>query len=290
MDPLTDIDPSRFPRPVRWLSIAALGFLLTLAFALWLFPYPRLAGALSDRSEVLAGIPLQFNDLGPTFGFGGFGIEATQVRAKLPRGETLVIPRIAIRPAFSFGWLVGEPSVFLDLEGGGLGNVRGLITFSAGGGFDGSLERIALALLPLEQALPNLHMEGHVSGEANVAIDATGQPQGRLNFEATEGIIHAPEMPIGIPFKTFIGKLDLGGEDYAVVEILELTGPMLYARAVGTIGRSDPPGNGPLDMELELKPIGRAITPALQDLGIDAKPGKPTTLQITGTLLRPTFR
>ena len=290
MDSLTHIDPSRFPRPVRWLSIAALAFLLTFAFTLWLFPYSRLSGALSDQSEVLAGIPLHFNDLGPTFGFGGFGIEATQVRAKLPRGETLVIPWIAIRPAFSFGWFTGEPSVFVDLQGGGLGNLRGRISLGAGGGFDGSLERIALALLPFEQALPNLHMEGHVSGEADVAIDAAGQPKGRLNFEATEGSIQAPGMPIGIPFKTFTGKLDLGGEDYAVVEILELKGPMLDAKLFGTVGHSEPPGNGPLDMELELKRVDGALAPALQQLEIDTKPGKPTTLQITGTLQRPTFR
>lgn len=290
MDALADIDPSRFPRPVRWLGLAALGSLLTLLFALWIFPYPRLAGALSDRSEALVGIPLHFNDLGPTLGLGGLGIEATQVRATLPRGETLVIPRVALRPAFSFGWLTGNPSIFVDLEGGGLGNIEGSIALGAGGGFDGSLERIALALLPLEQVLPNLQMEGHVSGQVDVAIDAAGHPEGRLDFEAVEGSINAPGMPIGIPFKTFTGKIDLGGEDYAVIEVLELTGPMLYAKAVGTVARSEPAGNEPLDMELEIKPIGRALAPALRELGIDAQPGKPTTLQITGTLTRPTFR
>lgn len=290
MDASTDNDVGRFPRHVRWLGIIALGLALTLLFAVWLFPYPRLARALSDRSEALVGIQFHFNELGPTLGLGGIGIEATQVRATMPRGETLVIPRIALRPAFTLGWLTGNPALAVDLEGGGLGKLEGDVSLGATGGFVGSLERVALPLLPLEQAVAGLHMEGHVSGKVDVTLNAEGEPEGHLDFEAVDGSIDAPGMPMGLPFKTFTGKLELGGEQYAIVEKLEFTGPMLYAKAVGNVGHSEQAGREPLDMELKLRPVANGMLPALRELGIRAKAGQPTTLQITGTLSRPTFR
>ena len=133
-------------------------------------------------------------------------------------------------------------------------------------------------------------MEGHVSGKVDVILNADGEPEGHLDFEAVEGSIDAPGMPMALPFKTLTGKFELGGEQYAIVEKLELTGPILYAKAVGNGGRAKQAGRAPLDMELKLRPISNSMLPALRELGIRAKAGQPTTLQITGTLSRPTFR
>ena len=178
----------------------------------------------------------------------------------------------------------------VDLEGGGLGNLVGDVGLGSGGGFDGTLQNIALPLLPLDQVVSGLDMEGHISGDVDVSTDEAGRPSGRVDFEAVDGVINAPGIRVGIPYKTFTGKIELGGEHYAAVELLELSGPMVYAKTVGTVAHAEVAGTEPLDMKLELRPIGQGIGPVLQQLGIEATRGQPTTLDITGTLSRPTFR
>ena len=89
------------------------------------------------------------------------------MRAVLPRGETLSIPSIRIRPAASLSWLRLSPAFVLDVDGGGLGNIRGDVLLGRAAGFDGKLESVNLALLPLEQLVPDLAMDGGVD-----ALDA----------------------------------------------------------------------------------------------------------------------
>lgn len=285
-----EIDVGLFPRSVRWPALALLALALTTLFAIWIFPYARLARAISARSEALVGIRLELGDLAPELGLAGPGLAATNVRATLPRGETLLLPRVFLRPALSLRWLRGAPSFAVDLDGGGLGTLDGEVAVGAGGGFRGTLDGIALALLPLDQAVPGLSMEGRVSGDVDIATNDAGRPEGRLAFVASDGNLVGPGLPIAVPFARFEGDLELGGAVFAQVAKLELDGPMLFASATGTVALAEVAGQEPLDLALEIRPIGDDLAPILAGLGIPAQAGQTTKLRITGTLARPTFR
>ena len=286
------LDPGAglLPRSVRWPTLALLAGVLTTLFAIWIFPYGRLARAISDRSEALVGVQIELDDLAPHLGLSGLGLAATNVRATLPRGDALLLPRVFLRPALSLGWLRGEPSFAVDVDGGGLGRVAGEIAVGAHGGFRGDLDGLALALLPLDQAVPGLSMEGRVTAAVDVATGDAGRPEGTLVFHATEGNLMGPGLPIAVPFARFEGDLALGGDVFARVAKLELDGPMLFASATGTVALAEVAGQEALDLALDVRPAGRALVPVLRDLGIDAQPGQTTRLAITGTLARPTFR
>ncbi len=277
-------------RPIRWLGVALAAVVLTTVFAVARFPYDRLARTISDRSEALVGIRLQIADLGPSLWPASFGIIASDVRAVLPRGETLVIPSIRIRPSWSLGWLRATPALLLDVEGGGLGDIAGELTLGPSGGFDGGLEAVNLALLPLDQLVPGLAMEGEVNAVAELALDEQGDLLGTVTFRAAEGSLSAAGMPVALPFESFEGELEFGGEHFARVAKLALRGPMLDANADGTVGRAVQRGSEPLAMTLSLRPKGDALRPMLRQLGVTFTPAGTAELQITGTLSRPTFR
>jgi len=278
------------PRPLRWLGLAVAAFVLTGFFAVLRFPYDRLATTLSDQSESLTGIRLVLSDLSPSLWPGSMGLVATEVRAVLPRGETVVLPSVRVRPAVSLSWLLGAPSLYVDVRGGGLGTVEGELTLGSGAAFDGSLRGVNLALLPLDQLAPGLGLDGVVDGDIDVANDAEGHPSGHVGFEAARGSFAANGLPVAVPFDSFVGDLRLGGEHFARIEKLELRGPMLDATATGTVGRAAVRGSEPLAVELDLLAKGNGIQPVLQQLGVPVGRGGRSRLQVTGTLARPTFR
>jgi type II secretion system protein N len=278
------------PGALRGLGIALAAVLLTLAFAIGRFPYERLADTISNRSMGLVGIELQLNDLRPSLMPGRVGMMAIDVRAVLPTGDTLLLPAVRIRPAASLSWFRGAAALYIEIEGGELGDVAGELILGPAGGFDGALDRVNLALLPLDQLAPDLALEGRMDSVIDVSSDAEGNLQGSLSFRATEGFFGASGLPVAIPFESFEGEIALGGEVFATIERLELRGPMLDADATGSVGRAARRGAEPLAVVLELRPRGRGMRPLFRQLGIEAGPNGATELQITGTLSRPTFR
>jgi len=274
----------------RALPVALAAVLLTSSFVAWLFPYERVAGALSERATAWTGIELHFGEVGPALSWGGVGIEALDVRAALPRGDTFVLPSLFLRPAWSPRWLIGDPQLVVAVDGGALGTLDGTVGLGGSGSWDAELASIRVGILPLELAVPGLFMEGTLSGTVRVALDDAGQTAGELSLEFTEGSLQAPGLPLPLPYERLNADIELGGDVTATVRALAIAGPVMSATLAGTVGRAEQRGREPLSLEMQIQKVGRALQPLLRDLGIELASAGPTRLEITGTLDRPTFR
>jgi type II secretion system protein N len=275
---------------VRGLALALAAIVLTLLFVAWLFPYERVADRLSDRATSWSGIELRFEDVGPTLSWGGVGLEAVDARATLPRGDAFVLPRLFLRPAWSPRWLLGDPQLVIQIDGGTLGRLDGVVGLGRGGSWDARLEDVRVGVLPLDQLVPGLAMEGLLTGRIEVARDDAGLAAGQLEVAFEDGSLQTPGLPIAVPYERLSADIGLGGEVAATVRALALAGPMLSATLSGTVGRGARPGAEPLDLDMQIQRVGRALQPLLRDLGIELARAGPTRLEITGTLARPTFR
>jgi type II secretion system protein N len=212
------------------------------------------------------------------------------VRAVLPRGDTFVLPRLFLRPAWTPRWLLGDPRLVVAIDGGTLGQLDGVVGFRHGGSWNARLVDVRVGVLPLDQAVPGLSMEGQLSGRIEVARDEAGAPAGSLELAFREGSLLAPGLPLPLPFERLDADIVLGGDVAARVRALAIAGPVLSATVDGTVGHADTPGEEPLVLEMQIQRVGRALQPLLSDLGVELARAGPTRLEITGTLARPTFR
>ena len=117
-----------------------------------------------------------------------------------------------------------------------------------------------------------------------------GEPVGRIEVEFTEGNLMAPGLTLPLPYERLSSDIELGGEHWATVHALAVAGPMLSATLEGTVGRAAQRGTEPLNLDMQIQRVGRALQPLLSSLGIDLSPAGPTHLEIIGSLARPTFR
>ena len=274
----------------RAIQLALLAVALTTLFVALLFPYERIASSLSARATRWTGIELEFEEVGPTVSWRGLGLEATDVRATLPRGDSFVLPSVFLRPALSLRWLIGDPQLVFDIDGGVLGEVDGQIGLGSGGSWNARLHDIRVGVLPLAQIVPGLALEGQLSGRFAFRRDDEGRPAGELDFDCREGSLMAPGLPLPVPFERLQGKIEFGGELAANIHALALSGPVISATLSGTVQRAPRPDAQPLEMAMQIQKVGRALQPLLLELGLELAEAGPTHLQIRGTLGRPTFR
>jgi type II secretion system protein N len=260
------------------------------AFVLLSFPYDRLAAAISDRAEAWAGVHLEIEEIGPTLSWGGVGIQARGARIRLPNEEPFVLSALFIRPSWTLSWLTGRPRVFIEIDGGPLGGLQGSIGLGRRGGASTRLEAVRVDVLPLENLVPGLDMEGTVTGDIDVTLDAEGNPEGTVDIQFTDGNLAAPGLPLALPFDQIKASIALGGEHVAVIEELSVRGPLLDATIRGNVARAERRGDEPLDLEMALERVGPVIQPFLQQLEIPLARQGTTTLEISGTLGRPTYR
>lgn len=274
----------------RAFAVAVAAVLLTGAFTVWSFPYERVADSLSERATAWSGIEFEFDDIGPTLSWGGIGLEARNVRATSPQDDGFLLPSVFLRPAWSLEWLRGDPQLALQIDGGELGQLDGVAGLGHGGSWDARLEDLRVAVVPLDQWIPGLSMEGQLSGRFVVELDEAGRPRGELEVEFSSGSLTAPGLPLPLPYERLNGDIALGGEAFAVVRTLTIAGPMLNASLSGTIGYAEQQGAEPLELDMQIERAGRSLRPFLRRLGITLSRKGPTRLQITGTISRPTFR
>ncbi|MEE2662510.1 MAG: type II secretion system protein GspN [Myxococcota bacterium] len=274
----------------RALSLAFAAIALTALMAAWLFPYQRVAYLLSAHASVWTGFELQIGELGPTLSWAGPGLEARNVRATLPGGDSLVLPSLFVRPAWTPRWLIGDSRLAIAVDGGALGRFDGQVGLGSGGSLSGRLDEVRVDLVPLDQLVPGLSMKGLLSGQVELAVDEEGEPVGRLEVEFSDGSLLAPGLPLPLPYERLSSDIELGGETRATIHALAIAGPMLSATLEGTVGRAALRGAEPLNLDMQIQRVGRALQPLLSSLGIELSPAGPTHLEIIGSLARPTFR
>jgi type II secretion system protein N len=252
------------PRALRWLGPPLAGLVLVAFFVFLGFPWERVRDFVARAASEASGARVSFAELSPGLSAGGPVLVARGIAIDAG-GRSHRVDEARLRPAWSTGWLLGRPALFADLRAPE-GRVAGTFRAGAEPGFDGRVEEVALARLPLESLLPALTLDGVASADVDLRRTAAG-PAGRVELEVRDGSLALPGMPMALPFERLVADVELGGEVLARLSQVSFDGPMLALQGSGTLGAAADPMDAPLDLALELEVREPAARPALQSLG-----------------------
>ena len=271
----------------RIAAILFAGLILTSFFIYMGFPYDRLASTIQSRVESTYGIRLDLGEVGPRPQLLGPGLQARPVRVTQPDGEVIALDRLLLRPAWSLSWFSGRPALHVLMEGP-TGTAEGTVTLGDLPGWSGELSGLDLEQLPLAEFAPGTALRGEGTARAEIVIGAQGL-EGPFQFEASEGSIAHPQLPMDLPYEKLTGALILGGEQRAVIESMQLESPMFSASVTGTVGHGSSFGAAPLNLEVELEASG-AVQGVLNSQGIEMGRDGKLKMHILGTPSRPIVR
>ena len=274
------------PFLARFVAIPLVGLLLFLLFLHLGFPYDRLAGLVAAQLGRATQSQIEIAELTPRLSLGGPGLEATGLTAVTRSGARIQFERAFLRPAWSLAWLRGNPAIYVDLAGT-LGEAQGVATLRRPG-FRGELHGIELAHVPVGAALPGGSLRGVADVELDLALGEAG-PEGSSDFQVANGALGLPGLALQIPFTSLVGELRLGGDNLAELANLELEGPLVSARASGTLGHAARVEAAELKLELDLT-AQPGLRGPLQAAGIALAADGTAKLQVTGTPGRPQIR
>ncbi len=263
---------------------------LTLVFLILGFPFDqvgeRLVGSLSSasRSEIV------FVELSPFLSLYGPGFEATGVLIVGSDGSQLALDHLKLRPAWSLAWLRLAPALHVDADGP-LGRVVGTAVVDASTpAFHGELESLKLAELPVAALWPDLVLTGTLDADIDLALtEGAAGPNGTVVFEARDGGISAAGQPLGLPYETLTGELELGGDALVRIVSLEAKSPLLTAVATGEIGMNEYFSAAPIDIDIEIQAQPLSIS-TLRGMGIRIDKKGAGRVHIGGTPSDPVIR
>lgn len=269
----------------RALAIAAAAVALTTLFLIAGFPYDRLAPRAEAAIEAATGTRVSIGELGLVFTWVTPQVKALDVDVTWPSGQKASFESVRVRPAWSTSWLRGAPALVVGLRSQ-LGQLDGTVTAGAAPAFDGEIRNISLALLPLENVAPGVQLEGRADAKIDVEMAEAG-PQGTVHFDAQEGSLTLPLLPIGIPFEKLSGDIALGGETLAKLDGFDLSGPLVGLQASGTIGQSPALHLAPLALQARIEAREPAVRSMLQSQGVALDANGSAAVEIGGTIASP---
>jgi type II secretion system protein N len=271
------------PRALRIGGLVLAGMLLTGFFMYLRFPYERLVDSLTAALEREQGVRLEVGTVGPSLLWLGPGIAADGVRLTPPGGTELDFERVAFRPAWSLSWLLARPAIFATLRGP-LGEAAGTFTLGRPESWRGELRGLDLAKLPLSLG-PGVSLSGKADLDVDLRFAEQG-PEGRVRFDASQGTLTHPQLPMPVPFQEVQGELALGGEQTLTIESFEVHSALMSGTITGTVGRAPDPAAAPLHLEADLT-AAPAIRGALNAQGVSIGRDGKVSLRILGTAAHP---
>ena len=270
------------------ISLALGAIALTALLMVLRFPYDRLALAIAQRVERETGARITFG--GPvSLALVRFapGIAATTVQIARPDGTRFDLDRLGVRPALALAWLRGHPALATEVESV-RGGASGVVTFGAEPGFDGKLKDVDLEQLPQSRIGAPLQLKGRADVDLDIVLREAG-PEGDVEFEARDGLLTHPNLPLPIPFQKLTGEIALGGDAWASIRKFELASPLASGHASGAVGRSPQFASAPLRLEIDLTVSG-AVQGSLRSQGIMIGNDGQIHLNVAGTPARPVVR
>jgi type II secretion system protein N len=270
-----------------YVGVPLAGLLLTSFFIFMGFPYRELGQRLSHEVEQSMGVQVSFADFGPHLGLLGPGLSADGVDAVLADGQALHIDRLVIRPGWSLQWLRMRPAIYIDLESP-LGAIKGNAILGSTRGWDGELREVQISKIPFATASTGLEIEGTVDADVDVLVGESGV-DGSVSFEIREGFVAHEHLPVGIPYKTMRGELQLGGEQLVVVDSLEIDSPVVSGQITGNIGRAEQSADSPLELQGELLVRDQNTRGIFQRMGVRFDAEGKASVEISGKLSQPRF-
>jgi len=268
----------------RRMLMATVALLLTGTFMYVRFPYDRLIPSTQVAFEKATGLSVQIAALSSWPTLRGPGLSAGPLRLEFPAGARLDLDEVRVRPAWSFSWLRGEPSLVVEFQDDLLRG-ESLVALGEVPSLSGHLLEINLSMLPPKLLGKGVALEGISEVSFDLQLEETGTI-GQLNVAAVQGSVEHPQLPLTLPFVSIDGDIQLGGDAWLTVRSLEVDSPLLKGDLAGTVGA--PPGSE-LDIygEFETDPQAR---PALNGGGFTLSRGGTLNLAIHGSAARPVFR
>jgi type II secretion system protein N len=276
--------------PFGWFGTVAYCTVLTLLFLFMGFPFNSVGERLLGTLAGATGTQISVADLSPYLSIAGPGFEASGVRVVGSDGTRFDFERLRVRPAWSLAWLRLTPALHVDVDGP-LGHVVGTaVVDAATPAFDGELEGVDLARVPVTALWPDLTLSGTLDADVDLALaEGAAGPEGRVVFEARDGGINAGGLPMGLPYDTLTGEFDLGGESLLRIVSLKAVGPVLNADATGEIGMDEYFVRAPLDVEIQIQGEPNMV-PAMRSMGLRVDSSGAATAHITGSPSEPKLR
>lgn len=276
--------------PFGWFGTVGYCAVLTLLFLFLGFPFNSVGERLVGTLASATGAQISFADLSPYLSIAGPGFEASDVRIVGSDGTRFDFDRMRVRPAWSMAWLRLAPALHIDIDGP-LGRVVGTaVVDAATPAFDGELEGVDLARLPVAALWPDLTLSGSLDADIELAqTEGAPAPEGKVVFEARDGDIGASGLPMGLPYETLTGELDLGGESLVRIVTLKAVGPLLNADATGEIGMDEYFVRAPLDVEIQIQ-AEPSMAPAMRSMGLLVDANGAATVHIAGSPSAPEMR
>ena len=268
----------------RALAIGVAASVLTSVFLVAGFPYDRLATRAAAAIARATGTRVTIGRLDLRMTWIAPRLRAWDVNVAWPSGSAY-FQSIRVQPAWSTAWLRGTPALLIALRSP-TGEVNGTVIGGAEPSFDGKLRQVSLSTLPLHEIAPGIQLDGRVDAQIDVTIAEAG-PQGSAHFEATEGSLTLPLLPIGVPFDKLSGDLALGGDSLAVLDAFDLAGPLVTLTASGTIGRNADPNLAPLALKARIEARDPTVRSMLQAQGVALDASGAAAVEIGGTLGSP---
>ena len=262
-------------------AIALTGVLMVLRF-----PYDRVASSVAQQVEAQTGSRVTFGSFGLALVRWGPGFAADAVEVVSPDGTRLPFDRIGMRPAFALSWLMGDPAFASEMESQ-RGDVSGVMTFGEAPGFAGEMRDFDLEQLP-QNAGAALHLKGRADLDIDVVVREEG-PEGSVEFEARDGMLMHPELPLPMPFSKLTGEIEFGGQHWAEIKSFDLESPLANGHASGTIGKAAEFATAPLDLALEFT-VSSAVQGSLRAQGVSVGNSGEVRVAVSGTPTQPVVR
>ena len=284
MEALLDLLTRPLSRGFKFVLMPILAFILIVLFVFLGFPYEVVADRAIQAVEVQTGATIRYGEVNPRLTIGGPGFQFREVDVILPDGTRYAVDPLRVRPAWSMGWLTGEPTLFTQLKSEH-GDVLGELTLGGAFGWDGTVSNLDLSAVPINVG-ETIDLVGRADIDAQVIV-RDGHPEGEIVFDALDGEIGHPAIPIPVEFDTAEGRIVLGGDHLAEIESLELIGPLLQVQVSGEIGHAANPGTEPLDISVDLTIREAGLLQMVRSMGLQLDPQGRAQLEIGGTLLAP---
>jgi type II secretion system protein N len=269
----------------RGLAIAGAAVALTSFFLVVGFPYDRLAPRATTAIEKATGTRITIGRLGLGVTWFAPQLRGADVVVTWPGGFHAAFDDVRVHPAWSLSWFRGTPALVIALRSP-LGEVDGTAVGGAAPSFDGALRNVSLALLPLQDLAAGSQLDGRVDAKIDVQMAEAG-PQGTVHFDAKQGSLTLPLLPIGVPFDSLSGDVELGGDLLAKLIAFDLAGPLVGLTASGTIGHNPALHLSPLALAARIETREPAVRSMLQSQGIALDASGAAAVGISGTLASP---
>jgi len=280
--------PARLP---RWLlalvvPLAAVG--LVGLFVFLRFPFDRFGDVLARQTGEALGAEVALGELYPRWTVAGPGLVARAVAIRWPDGSRARVEEASLRPAWSLAWLEGSAALRLDAASD-IGAIAGTLSVGAAPGFEGRLEGVKLARLPLDRFAAGASLDGTLDLQADLHWRAR-RPVGDARFAARDGSLAAPSLPIALPYDALHGRIRFGDDGAVALEDVSLEGPMVSAQAHGGTGPGPSLWLAPLRLDVHLEVSDRNLRPTFRSAGLALGPDGSVELRVRGNLAAPVVR